>query len=243
MAAVPFFLPLDPFFQSVVVCMAAGSLLHEASGSAFQICLVLKKCYSKFSSVNRNIVSYCLSLCIDRNVTGYFTPSWSVHKVIRKSANYTRDRTGHIETVPHVLSFCAVFWWICIGMLTNFICRIASWVFYLFLLCFSHCEACVISFLQLAHRSHLMIFRLHLIFRLSSIKSVCSSPDSSSFHDLPFAFTDFLQRSSDSLENYYKTLFSTLATCEIVQRIVFASFERCDSCLESHFMRKLSITL
>jgi hypothetical protein len=87
-------------------------------------------------------------------------------------------------------------------------------------------------------RSHLMIFRLHLIFRLSSIKSVCSSPeckDILSFHDLPFSFTDFLQRSSDSFKNYYKTLFSTLATCEIVQRIVFAAFERCDSVL-SHIL-------
>jgi hypothetical protein len=38
-----------PFFQSVVVCMAAGSLVHEASGSsAFQICLVLKNAIQTF---------------------------------------------------------------------------------------------------------------------------------------------------------------------------------------------------
>ncbi len=64
MAVVPFFLPLDPFFQSLVVCRAAGSLVyvHEAFESAFQICLVLKKCYSNLSSVSRNIVSHCLKL-------------------------------------------------------------------------------------------------------------------------------------------------------------------------------------
>jgi hypothetical protein len=64
MAAVPLFLPLDPFFQSLVVCRAAGSLVyvHEAFESAFQICLVLKKCYSNLSSVSRNIVSHCLKL-------------------------------------------------------------------------------------------------------------------------------------------------------------------------------------
>jgi hypothetical protein len=158
MAAVPFFLPLPPFSVSSRLYGGWITCAWSFRVICFPNLFGAQKCYSNFSSVNRNIVSYCLSLCIDRNVTGYFTPSWSVHKVIRKSANYTRDRTGHIETVPHVLSFCAVFWWICIGMLTNFICRIASWVFYLFLLCFSHCEACVISFLLLAHRGRIWWF-------------------------------------------------------------------------------------
>jgi hypothetical protein len=52
---------------------------------------------------------------------------------------------------------------------------------------------------------------------------------------LAFCVHRSLQRSSDSFKNYYKTLFSTLATCEIVQRNVFATFERCDSVL-SHIL-------
>ncbi len=66
MAAVPFFLPLVPLplFPVSIVCRAAGSLVyvHEAFESAFQIGLMLKKCYSKLSSVSRNIVSHCLKL-------------------------------------------------------------------------------------------------------------------------------------------------------------------------------------
>jgi hypothetical protein len=164
-----------PFFQSVVVCMAAGSLVHEASGSAFQICLVLKKCYSNFSSVNRNIVSYCLSLCIDRNVTGYFTPSGSVlytkwFENRQTIQEIVRGTLKQFLMFCHFMRFSDEYALECWRISSVGSPREFSIYFYS---CFSHCEACFISFLLLAHRSHLMIFRLHLIFRLSSIKSLC----------------------------------------------------------------------
>jgi hypothetical protein len=71
----------------------------------------------------------------DRNVTGYFTPSWSVlYKKWFENRQTIEEIVG--GTSKQFLMFCAVFWWICIGMLTNVTCWIAAWVFYLFLICF-----------------------------------------------------------------------------------------------------------
>ncbi len=67
-------------------------------------------------------------------------------KVIPKSANYTRDRSGHIEIVPHVLcGFLMNIHWN--GDECHLLDRSVSFLNLLFILCFSHCEACVISFL------------------------------------------------------------------------------------------------
>jgi hypothetical protein len=70
MAAVPFFLPLvsSPLPLFPVSSRLQGDwrldrlCMYEAFESAFQIGLVLKKCYSNLSSVSRNIVSHCLKL-------------------------------------------------------------------------------------------------------------------------------------------------------------------------------------
>jgi hypothetical protein len=95
----------------------------------------------------------------------------------------------------------------------------------------------------LAHWLHLMIFYLHLTFRLSCITSVSSSPEcediypsSTSKTSLAFCVHRFLATIVRQFkELYYKTLFSTFTICEIVQRLVFAAFERCDS-VSSHIL-------
>jgi hypothetical protein len=154
MAAVPFFLPLPLFSVSSRLYGGWITCAWSFRVICFPNLFGAQKCYSNFSSVNRNIVSYCLSLCIDRNVTGYFTPSWSVlYKKWFENRQTIEEIVG--GTSKQFLMFCAVFWWICIGMLTNVTCWIAAWVFYLFLICFffSHCEACVISFLVMKYET------------------------------------------------------------------------------------------
>ncbi len=174
MAAVPFFLPLPPFSVSSRLYGGWITCAWSFRVICFPNLFGAQKCYSNFSSVNRNIVSYCISLCIARkNVTGYFTPSWSV-LYIKWFENRQTIQEIVWGTLKQFLMFChfvrfsdeyALECWriSSVGSPREF-----SIYFYSV-----HCEACVISFLLLAHRSHLVIFRLHLIFRLSSIKSLC----------------------------------------------------------------------